>query len=177
MRRVGAVALLAAMAALAASATSASAQSEWTPVTDPLGSGTPNGSITLPAGNCGFPVQIAVVANREREKVTPIGPPSPAGTTLTQIRGKLVLSFTNTNRAKTIVRDESGPTDTYAYPTGTGIETATGENWWGFGPRSQANTGEPGLVFTSGPVVLSFGGGAVTAFWAERQINGCSLMG
>jgi len=177
MRRAGAVALATAIAALAASATGASAQSGWTPVTDPLGSGTPNGSITLPPSNCGFPVQIGVVANRERQNMTPIGPPAPAGTTLTQIRGKLVLSFTNTNSGQTVVRDESGPTDTYAYPAGNGIETATGENWWGFGPRSQANTGEPGLVFTSRLVILSFGGGAVTAFWTQQQVNGCSLLG
>jgi hypothetical protein len=70
----------------------ASASSPWTPVSDPLGAGSPNGSLTL-SSNCSFTLFISVVANNERQRQIPVGSPAPAGTTETDPRGTLVLSL------------------------------------------------------------------------------------
>jgi hypothetical protein len=145
-----------------------------TPVTDPLGSGSPNGSITLPGPViCPFNVDVAVVSNGEYQTVTTLSD----GTTVTNITGSLVLSFRNDTTGATIVRNLSGPTSTTVHPDGTGTEVGGGENYWIFGPRSQANTGEPGLVFTNGRVVLPFVGNVVTSFSvAGTQVNACALL-
>jgi hypothetical protein len=59
----------------------------------------------------------------------------------------------------------------------TGTEVGADNNWWAFGPKSRANTGEPGLVFTSGPVELQFTGNVVTRFSVfGSQVNGCALL-
>src|SRR5262249_54313146 len=105
---------------------------------------------TLPANRCGFPVDVGVVSNNEHQAVTTLAD----GTIVTRIRGKLVLSFTNAETGFTIVRNVSGPTTAIDHPDGTATVVGEGNNWFGFGPRSQANTGEPGLVFTSGLIVL-----------------------
>src|SRR5262249_30836199 len=77
----------------------------------------------------------------------------------------------------TIVRNVSGPTTEIAHPDGTRTFAGEGNNCFGFGPISQGNTGEPGLVFASGLVVLQVGGGAVTSFsFKGKQVNGCDLL-
>ncbi len=128
---------------------------------------------TLPANRCGFPIDVGVVANNEYQDVTTLAD----GTTITRITGRLVLSFTNDDTGFSIVRNVSGPTTEIDHPDGTVTFIAEGENWFGFGPISQRNTGEPGLVFTSGRVVLQIAGGAVTTFsLAGQQVNGCDLL-
>jgi hypothetical protein len=71
-----------------------------------------------------------------------------------------VLSFTNTDTGFAIVRNVSGPTTAINHPDGTATFVGEGNNFFGFGPKSQANTGEPGLVFTSGLIVLQVADGA-----------------
>lgn len=128
---------------------------------------------TLPPSLCGFAVHIGIVSDNEYQDVTTLAD----GTTITDITGNLVESFTNVDTGKTIIRNVSGPTTTTSHPDGSGTEVGRGNNWWGFGPHSQANTGEPGLVFTSGRVVLQFAGGAVTGFsLSGKQENGCALL-
>jgi hypothetical protein len=128
---------------------------------------------TLPANRCGFPVRVGVISNHEYQEVTTLAD----GTTVTRITGELVVSFTNDFTRKTIVRDVSGPTTTTVHPDGTGMEVGTGNSWWGFGPISQGNTGEPGLVFTDGRVVINFAGGFATGFaLSGKQVNGCALL-
>jgi len=128
---------------------------------------------TLPANRCGFPVDIEVVSNNEYQDVTTLAD----GTTITRITGRLVLSFTNTVTGFTIVRNVSGPSTEFDHPDGSGTFVGEGLTYFGFGPISQGNTGEPGLVFTSGLVVLQFGGGVVTSFsLAGEQVNGCDLL-
>jgi hypothetical protein len=59
---------------------------------------------------------------------------------------------------KTIVRNESGPgTSTFDPNTDKVVQQGTGLNFFLFGPASQQNLlyKEPGLVFTSGKVVLA----------------------
>ena len=106
---------------------------------------------------CQFPIDVAVVSNNECQDVVTLAD----GTTITRITGRLVLSFTNTDTGFTIVRNVSGPTTETDHTDGTATFVGEGENWFAFGPTSQANTGEPGLVFTSGLVVLQIAGGAV----------------
>ena len=94
----------------------------------------------MPAGVwCAFQVDVGVVSNNEHQDVTTLAD----GTTVTRIRGKLVLSFTNHATGFAIVRNVSGPTTTISHPDGTGTLTGEGNNWFGFGPRSRANTGGP----------------------------------
>jgi len=128
---------------------------------------------TLPSNRCGFPIDVAPVSNNEFQDVTTLDD----GTTITRITGRLVLSFTNTTTGSTIIRNVSGPTTEIDHPDGTGTFMGEGNNWFGFGPHSRQNTGEPGLVFTSGLVVLQLAGGAVTSFsLAGEQVNGCELL-
>jgi hypothetical protein len=133
----------------------------------------PDTSLSLPPSVCGFQVDIATVSNNEYQTVTTLTD----GTVITRIRGELRLSFTNHDTGKSIVRNVSGPTDETDFPDGSGTKVGEGLNWWGFGPHSQANTGEPGLVITSGKVVLTFADGNVTGFELHgRQTNLCELL-
>jgi hypothetical protein len=169
---VTAVALLGASAAAEAATTDSPGR---TPVTDPLGSGSPNGSITLPAGhNCVFAVGIAVVANNEFQDVSILAD----GTTVTKITGKLVLRFKNDSTGKTIKENVSGPTtQTVSADGSSGTFQGEGPNWLAFGPRGQVNTGEPGLVFTSGQVDVTFVNGTAQTFSLNgTQGNGCALL-
>jgi hypothetical protein len=128
---------------------------------------------TLPPNRCGFPIAVGVVSNNEFQDVMTFAD----GTTVTRITGKLVLSFTNTVTGFTIVRNVSGPSTEIDHPDGSATFVLEGKSWFGFGPISQANTGEPGLVFTSGRVVLQVGDNAVTSFsLAGNQVNGCDLL-
>jgi hypothetical protein len=129
---------------------------------------------TIPGGAlCDFPIYVHVVSNDEYQQVTTLAD----GTTITKIRGNVVISLTNTSNGVNLVRNVSGPTDETDYPDGTGNFIGEGLNWWRFGPHSRANTGEPGLVFTSGRVEIQFTGNIVTSFHLDgRQENGCELL-
>ena len=130
----------------------------------------------LPGGQfCKDTVDVGVVVDHEYEDVTTF----PDGTEILRFWGPLVLSFTNASpEGKTIVRDESGTTTTIVYSNATGTEWGTGKNFWAFGPQSQINTHEPGLVFTSGPVAITFNGIYATGFSLQgTQVNGCALLG
>ena len=179
MRRVALLGILSGLAAPFTFVPAASAGAGWTPVPNPYD------QVQVPAnawgGACSFPILINTVANNERELTTAVGPPAPIGTTLTRVRGRLVVSVTNLDTDRTIVRDVSGPTDTYAFPDGTGVETETGNNSNLAGPLSFANTGEPVLFFTTGPVFLTFattssGTRYLTSFHALRQLSACDAL-
>lgn len=166
------------MSALLVLASAASAGSPWTLVTDPLGAGTPNGPVIRPAGhNCSFNLLISVVANHEQQRQITLGPPAPAGTVETDLRGELILSFTNQSTGAAVTRDVSGPNNTVAYPDGSGVITGAGNNWWTFGPVSRGNTGEPGAFTSTGPFVLDFSGNFVTSFKAKHVTDLCALLG
>jgi len=183
MRRAVIKGLLA-IAAVAVVTPAAAAQGR-TPVTDPLHSGTDNGSITVPiqaadpsTGGCGFPIDVAVSVNHEYQNVVTLAD----GTTVTGISGELILVFTNDNTGYAITRDVSGPTIEIDHPDGTGTFAGAGKNWNIFGPTSRHNTGEPELVFSDGLFKLNFetlasGARASTSFaLAGRQVNGCKLL-
>ena len=133
----------------------------------------PDSDFPLSISGCGFLIDVAVVSNNEFNDVTTL----PDGTTITKTTGKLVLSFTNADTGFTIVRNVSGPAIVTSHPDGTGTFVAEGLNWFAFGPVSQGNTGEPGLVFTRGLVVLEFANGFVTSFSLQgTQVNGCEQL-
>jgi hypothetical protein len=121
---------------------------------------------------CGFPIHVGIVADNEYQTVTTVN-----GATVKKITGKLVESYTNTNTGKTIVKNVSGPTTTTDYPDGSRLFEGTGNNRLLFGPVSQGNVHEPGLVFTSGKVTYMGSGGFVTSFSLHgTQENGCALL-
>ena len=172
---IGAVTAVALLGTPAAAEAATAVPLGRTPVTDPLNSGSPNGSITLPAGrNCVFAVDIAVVTNNEFQDVTTLAD----GTTVTKITGNLVLSFKNDTTGKTIEKNVSGPTTTTTSPDGSsGTFQGDGPNWLAFGPHGQMNTGEPGLVFTSGRVTVTFASGTAQRLSLNgTQENGCALL-
>ncbi len=179
MRKSLFAALLSAISALAAIAPAAVANSPWTPVTDPLGSGTTNGSVTRLAGmNCSFKLGISVVANQQQQRTTAVGPPAPAGTTQTDFRGELVLTFTNLDTGAAVTRDVSGPYDEVDYPDGSGGQTGGGNQWWQLGPNSRHNTGLPGEFITTGPIVMHFNTQhVITSLQAKRVTDLCTLLG
>jgi len=165
---IGAVAA-AALLGVPAAAEAATADPPWSPVTNPLG------PITLPAGhNCAFAVDVAVVTNNELQDVTKLAD----GTTVIQKKGNLVLSFTNDTTGKTLEENVSGPTTETDSPHGSsGTFQGAGPTWLAFGPHGQANTGEPGLVFTKGQVITTFANGATQTFSLNgTQQNGCALL-
>ena len=179
MRNAMYAALLGVVSTLAATAPTASADSPWTPVTDPLGSGTTNGSVTRPAGlNCSFNLGISVVANQQQQRTIAVGPPAPAGTAQTDFRGELVLTFTNQDTGATVTRDVSGPYDEVDYPDGSGGQTGGGNQWWQLGPHSRANTGLPGEFITTGPIVMHFNSQhVITSLKANKVTDLCKLLG
>jgi len=130
----------------------------------------------LGPGVCGFPIHVGVVADNEyfthQETL-------PDGTLIQQINGRLVLSFTNTDTGKTIVKNVSGPGVFTTFPDGSFLQDTTGLTATYLGPIGQANTGEPGIVFTSGHLVVHFSGvtGAADSFeLSGKQTNGCALL-
>jgi hypothetical protein len=179
MRKALCAVAVIATSALLALASAASADSPWSPVTDPLGSGTANGSLTRPAGvSCTFNLGISVVANRQQQRTIALGPPAPAGTTQTDFRGELVLSFTNLDTGATVTRDVSGPYDEVDYPDGSGGQTGAGNQWWQLGPLSRANTKLPGEFISTGPVVMQFNSQhVITSLQANKVTNLCQLLG
>jgi hypothetical protein len=183
MTRAALLGTLSTLIALFAAVPAASASSPWTPVPDPYT------DVEIPAnawgGACNFPIRIDTVANNERQMTTTVGPPAPSGTTLTSVRGRLVVSVSRLDKAgnpiKTIVRDVSGPTDRTNFPDGTGVELEAGNNSTLAGPISFAHTGEPAFFFTTGPVFLTFAttsGGTrfLTRFYALHQVSACDLL-
>ena len=153
----------AALGALALTFIAAAAAREPVPMTP----------FTLPANRCGFPIDVGIEANNEYQTVVTMAD----GTVVTHITGHLVLSFTNTVTGRRIVQNVSGPTTETDHPDGTITFVGEGSNWFAFGPLSQANTGEPGLIFTNGLVVLQIDPPAVTDFSLHgHEINGCDLL-
>jgi hypothetical protein len=128
---------------------------------------------TYPKQVCGFPVDVAAITNNEYQDVSTLAD----GTTITRVTGNLVVSWKNDITGKTIVGEFSGPTITTVHPDGTGTAVGGGLNFWTFGPVSQMNTGEPGIVFTGGRAVIDFDGVFATSFsLSGNQVDGCALL-
>jgi len=123
---------------------------------------------------CGFPVQIGVVDSKEYVIHDSF---LADGTEVQRVTGQLVLRFTNLDSGKSIVENVSGPSTSTLSPDGGGSFEGQGRSWLAFGPRGQGNTGEPGLVFTDGNVIVAFTGHVATSFsLSGTQVNGCALL-
>lgn len=173
---IGAVAAAALLGAPAA-AGAATADPPWTPVINPVNStpnAPPNSPESLPAGLvCAFGLDIAVVKNKEFQQVTTLAD----GTTVTRVKGNLVLSFKNDTTGKTIEENVSGPTTLTVKPDGTSTFQGEGLNYFLFGPHSRMNTGEPGLVFTAGQITVTATGNVSKTFSLNgTQQDGCALL-
>lgn len=122
-------------------------------------------------------ISVTVKRNRREAMTTTSG-----DVTTTRTRGTLVLTFAHVDAngkvIKTVTEDVSGPTtQTSNSSTTVGQFVGDGNNWEAFGPNGRINTNEPGLVFTSGHVVVDFTGITATSFSLRgRQEDGCRLL-
>jgi hypothetical protein len=144
-----------------------------------------NGAVRVPVGNapfdidasvCGFPIHVGVVADKEYViHDTTLAD----GTEVVQITGKLVLSFTNVDTGKAIVENVSGPATETVPPDGSFVFHGLGNGVFIFSPGDQASIGEPGLVFWSGKLIVTFPptGPAQSFTLSGNQTNGCALLG
>ena len=102
--------------------------------------------------------------------------------TTTRSKGTLVLTFAhvdaNGNVIKAVTENVSGPTtQTSNSSTAVGQFVGEGNNWEAFGPNGRMHTHEPGLVFTSGRVVVDSTGNTATSFsLSGTQEDGCLLL-
>lgn len=132
----------------------------------------------LPARYCGFPIHVEPITQNEYiiHDTT-----LPDGTEIQRITGNAVLRFTNLDTGKSIVENLSGPSTVTIYPDGSQLLDTQGHNLFIFGPLGQANTGEPGLVVTSGHAVVfysAFMGGLLGQSFtlSGTQENLCALL-
>jgi hypothetical protein len=131
----------------------------------------------LNANRCGFPIHaVPLTSNAYVIHQTNL----PDGTVILRVTGNEVWSFTNMNTGKTIVKNTSpagSPTTVTISPDGTQVIDAQGGSEFNFGPTSQANTGEPGLVFFTGHVVVTTLHGIAQSVASNgHQENGCELL-
>ena len=125
-------------------------------------------------------ITVTVVTNRRLE----IKAKSPGGATKTTTStGELVLTFAHLDAngalIKAVTVDVGGPTTVTSYHDGTGLFDGSGKNWLSFGPKGRVNTGEPGLVFTDGHVVVHSVGIVATMFSLDpggSEVDGCALL-
>ena len=102
--------------------------------------------------------------------------------TTTRSKGTLVLTFAHVDAngrvIKAVTENVSGPTtQTINSSTTVGQFVGEGNNWEAFGPHGRTNTKEPGLVFTSGRVVVDSTGNTATSFSLRgTQEDGCLLL-
>jgi hypothetical protein len=133
--------------------------------------------IDVGAQVCGFPFRITYL--RDMSKVIS-DTTAPDGTETVKVEGEDVVSFTNPSTGKTIVENDTASSLLTFHPDGTGTQEVHGRNFFTFGPRSRANTGEPfGLFLTNGHATVSFafGGNLATSFtFNGRQENLCDQL-
>ncbi len=133
-----------------------------------------NQPFVLRESRCRFPIGIAVVSDREYVIHDTL---LADGTEIQRITGELVPSFTNTTTGGTVIENVSGPSMSTFAPDGSGSFQGQGRSWLSFGPKGQANTAEPGLVFTDGGVTAGFSGNVARSFsLSGTQVDGCALL-
>ena len=127
----------------------------------------------FPSTSRSFTVDVFTVVDKEKVTTTTTA----NGDVVTSTTGKLVLRFKNHTTGRDIVKNVSGSTTEIDHTDGSVLFKGTGNNWFGFGPHGQKNTGEPGLVFTSGEVAVTIVNGTAQTFSLEgHQENGCAIL-
>jgi hypothetical protein len=132
------------------------------------------GPFDIPAEDCGFPIHVVDVQNKEYIVRTI---DNPDGSTTLRITGKLVLSFTNTGTGKTIEWNASGP-GWFTFSDDGLVADVQGRTAGYYGPAEQAATGMPGLLLVSGHqrVVLDEEGLATSVVNVGHVQDGCALL-
>jgi hypothetical protein len=143
-----------------------------------------NGAVRVPVGNqpfdldpadCGFPIHVDVVRDNEYFiHITTLAD----GTVVLQATGSLVLRFTNTDTGTSIVENVGGPGTLTFGADGSFSFDGQGHSAVFLDPASQATTGEPGVLFTTGHVNFLFDpNGVIQSFSASGgQTDGCALL-
>jgi hypothetical protein len=133
-----------------------------------------NAGFTIDAADCGFPIDVAIVT--DKEYIVKIRDNADGSTTF-RLAGRLIVSFTNTDSGTTIVRNVSGP-GRLTVSEDHGLFDGYGPGFTWLSPEEQALTGLPGLTFTYGhfvvPVDADFS--ATGASLAGRFEDGCALL-
>lgn len=108
---------------------------------------TPPPSKLMPGGTyCSFDVYRTTLTDHSAKPPNNPGPST----------GNFVVQFTNPLNGKSATFNVSGATRP---PTTSGTTTTvvfTGPSWFGFGPQSQVNTKQPGIVYSPGRTVVEF---------------------
>jgi hypothetical protein len=134
-----------------------------------------NQPFDIPAEDCGFPIHVGIVEDKEYViHSTTLAD----GTVVERVTGSLFQTYTNTNTGKSVVANVGGPATVTTYPDGSALFDGQGHSAGWFDPSSQARTGEPGLVFTSGHVVALFdaSGEGESVTFTGQQTNGCAAL-
>jgi hypothetical protein len=131
----------------------------------------------LPAGVfCpGFDVQLTLVRSKEYAvKQTTASD----GTVTERVTGSLVVSLENLSTGTKLTENVSGPSTATTSPDGSLTLNGQGTTLYLFGPHSQANTGQPGIVITHGNVTVTFNAqGAAASFSATgNETNVCAQL-
>jgi hypothetical protein len=131
--------------------------------------------LDIPAEDCGFPIHVGVVEDKEfivstREAAD--------GSVTVRFTGKLILSFTNVDTDKTIVRDVSGPGWATFYTDGSLFFRSQGHSIGYNSPADQQAVGLPGLFFATGNLVGHFAPdlSAQSITISGRVEDGCALL-
>jgi hypothetical protein len=133
-----------------------------------------NADFSMPAEDCGFPIDVAFLADKEYIVKTR---DDADGSSTLRVTGKLRVSFTNTDADKTIVANASGPGSLTLTDDG-GVFNSQGLTFTYLSPEEQAVTGLPGLVFMAGHSVTAVDTDFNVTAWSlsGRWVDGCALL-
>jgi hypothetical protein len=133
-----------------------------------------NTPFDIPAEDCGFPIHVDVVEDKEYIVKTT---ENPDGSTSLRVTGRLILSYTNEITSKSIVRNTGGP-GSVTFAADGAIFESQGRSAGFFSPAEQAATGAPGLQFVYGyiriPTDADFAALSMTVH--GRTEDGCALL-
>ena len=129
----------------------------------------------IPAEDCGFPIHVDVVQDREYIVKTR---DNPDGSSSLRVTGKLILRFTKTDSGDSIVRNVGGPGSVTFSDDGAVFESE-GRSVGFYSPAEQATAGVPGLQFVNGhsTVVTDANLAATSVTIRGRSEDGCALLG
>jgi hypothetical protein len=131
--RLTRLALAAPIAVAAAFAGTTIAQADTPPPPQPL-----------PAKYCGFPVILTTLRDNSEKPSTNPGPST----------GNFIVQFIANGKSATF--NVSGATQPSTISGTTGTQIFTGPSYNLFGTQSQINTGQPGIVYSTGRTVVTY---------------------
>jgi hypothetical protein len=133
------------------------------------------GGFTLPALFCGFPIQVAPVANKEYTKVLK----TPDGSMTFLTTGALKISYTNLATGKTITVNRSGPGTTTVFADGSEFSVAKGPGGLILAPPDATRFGLPAVSVLAGALTIAVDpAGTITSlsFHGHVLVNVCAAL-